>query len=192
LSNVRIAGQKRGAQRPPRFASLLPAAPPAGPTAPSPRAPVGSWSRVVVVSSIEVVQPPPASPPRVTNPADLVDVGNVLRMRQAVRHCRGRARRRGAIALCICTRVVVKEPPTRRPLFLWQDALIETGLPNLFRADLHCLHARFCFGSGFEGTVVYNGRGRCGRLRIHNRALFGGWHRAQRNTRPRSPFERRE
>ena len=89
LSNVRIAGQKSGARRPLRFASLLPAAPPAVPTAPP--ASVESWSPVVAVSSIEV-RPSPASPPRITNPADLIDVGKVPRMRQAVRHCRSCAR----------------------------------------------------------------------------------------------------
>src|SRR5260370_10157888 len=88
LSNVGISGQKSGARRPRRFALLLPAAAAAVPT---PWAPVESWSPVIAVGSIEV-RSPPASPPRVTNPADLVDVGKVLHMRQAVRHCRGRAR----------------------------------------------------------------------------------------------------
>src|SRR5258708_18418712 len=94
LSIVGIAGQKCGARRPRRFALLLPAAPSVVPT---PWAPVDSGSPVIAVSPIEV-RPPPASPPRVTNPADLVDVGKVLRMRQAVRHCRGRPRSEDANA----------------------------------------------------------------------------------------------
>lgn len=58
--------------------------------------------------------------------------------------------------------------------FLRQDASIESGLPNLLlRADLHCLHAGFRFGLRFEGTIVYNRRGRCGWLGIYDRALFG-------------------
>jgi hypothetical protein len=58
--------------------------------------------------------------------------------------------------------------------FLRQDVLIESGLPNLLRADLHCLHAGFCFGLRFEGAIVHNGGGRCGRLGVHDGALLGG------------------
>ena len=52
-----------------------------------------------------------------------------------------------------------KEPPIGDPSFS-QKVLIESGLAKLFRADLHCLHSGFCLGSGFEGTIVDNGRGR--------------------------------
>jgi hypothetical protein len=58
--------------------------------------------------------------------------------------------------------------------FYGKTVLIESGLPNLLRADLHCLHAGFCFGLRFEGAIVHNGGGRCGRLGVYDGALLGG------------------
>ena len=87
LSNVRIAGQKSGARRPPRFALSLPTAPAAVPT------PTGARRIVEPRSSRKLHRSSAATSiaSRVTNPANLVNAGKVLRMRQAVRHCRGRA-----------------------------------------------------------------------------------------------------
>jgi hypothetical protein len=43
-----------------------------------------------------------------------------------------------------------------------------------FGADLHRLHAGLGLSFRFKGAIVYDCRGCCGRLRIYDRALFGG------------------